>query len=78
MVLGFGLVGKLDWLWVTHTGFLILEPGQKPVMRHASLKKSQVIDMDLSTYLKSRKKSLEGIMFFEFNEMTTKREPHEN
>lgn len=78
MVLGFGLVGKLDWLWVTHTGFLILEPGQKPVMRHASLKKSQVIDMDLSTYLKSRKKSLEGIMFFEFNEMTTKREYHEN
>ena len=65
-ILGFGLIGKLDWLWVTHTGFLILEPGKMPIMRHASLQKNKVVDMDFSLYLKSRQKSLDGVMFFEF------------
>ena len=69
MILGFGLVGRLNWLWVTHTGFLILEPGKRPTMRHASLKEDKVVDMDFSKYLRSRKKSLEGVMFFEFNEL---------
>lgn len=71
-VLGFGLVGKLEWLWVTHTGFLILEPGKMPIMRHASLREDKVVDMDLSKYLKTRRKSLEGVMFFEFEAINKK------
>jgi D-alanyl-D-alanine carboxypeptidase/D-alanyl-D-alanine-endopeptidase (penicillin-binding protein 4) len=65
---GIGFVGKLSWLWVTHTGIVFAEPGKRPIIRHASSKEKKVVEMDLTEYLRSRQNSIVGSMFFEFKE----------
>jgi D-alanyl-D-alanine carboxypeptidase/D-alanyl-D-alanine-endopeptidase (penicillin-binding protein 4) len=65
---GIGFVGKLSWLWVTHTGIVFAEPGKRPIIRHASSKEKKVVEMDLAEYLRSRQNSIVGSMFFEFKE----------
>ncbi len=65
-VYGIAFVGKSESIDVTHTAFLILEPGKKPVMRHASSLQKKVADQALDSYLESRKGKTPGVVFFEF------------
>jgi PBP4 family serine-type D-alanyl-D-alanine carboxypeptidase len=65
-VMGMALVGSVNWLWASHTGFLILKNAQKPRFRHASTR-GQVIEEDLDIYLE-RLKSTRGLLFFNFVE----------
>ena len=66
MVVGIGFVAKSDKLDVTHTGFVVLRPGDKPRLRHASSVRKKVVEQPLQEYLVSRKGKLPGITFFEF------------
>ena len=66
MVVGIGFVAKSDKLDVTHTGFVVLRPGDKPRLRHASSVRKKVVEQPLLEYLVSRKGKLPGITFFEF------------
>ena len=63
-VLGMGIVGTADNIDVTHTGFVIFTPGQKPILRHASSIKKQVVELPLAEYLGTRK--VLGITLFKF------------
>ena len=63
-VLGIGIVGTSDKIDFTHTGFVIFMPGQKPVMRHASSQRRQVVEVPLAEYLQTRK--IPGVTFFKF------------
>ena len=63
-VLGIGIVGTSDKIDLTHTGFVIYYPGQKPVLRHASSQKKQVVEVPLDEYLQTRK--VPGVTFFKF------------
>ncbi len=63
-VLGLGIVGSSDNIDYTHTGFVIYAPGQKPVLRHASSQKKQVVEVPLADYLETRK--IPGVAFFKF------------
>ena len=63
-VLGVGIVGTSDKIDLTHTGFVIFMPGQKPVLRHASSQKKQVVEVPLAEYLETRK--VPGITLFKF------------
>ena len=63
-VLGVGIVGTSDKIDLTHTGFVIFTPGQKPVFRHASSQKKQVVEVPLAEYLETRK--IPGVTFFKF------------
>ena len=63
-VLGIGIVGTSDKIDLTHTGFVIFTPGQKPVFRHASSQKKQVVEIPLAEYLETRK--IPGVTFFKF------------
>ena len=63
-VLGMGIVGTTDNIDVTHTGFVIFTPGQKPILRHASSIKKQVVELPLADYLETRK--VLGITLFKF------------
>ena len=63
-VLGIGIVGTSDKIDLTHTGFVIYYPGQKPVLRHASSQKKQVVEVPLAEYLQTRK--VPGVTFFKF------------
>jgi len=63
-VLGVGIVGTSDKIDLTHTGFVIFNPGQKPVLRHASSQKKQVVEVPLAEYLQTRK--VPGVTFFKF------------
>ena len=63
-VLGLGIVGSADNIDYTHTGFVIYTPGQKPVLRHASSQKKQVVEVPLADYLETRK--IPGVAFFKF------------
>ena len=63
-VLGIGIVGSSDKIDLTHTGFVIYYPGQKPVLRHASSQKKQVVEVPLAEYLQTRK--VPGVTFFKF------------
>ncbi len=67
-ILGVGLVGKYPKIWVTHTGFLVLKPGKKPIFRHASFTNKKVEDVPFAEYLKTRVGSIIGIVLFEFIE----------
>jgi D-alanyl-D-alanine carboxypeptidase/D-alanyl-D-alanine-endopeptidase (penicillin-binding protein 4) len=58
---------KPEWLWVSHTGFLDATEGGKPQLRHASSKTKKVVSQDFKEYLLSRKGSILGVYFFEFN-----------
>ena len=63
-VLGVGIVGNTDNIDFTHTGFAVFVPGRKPVLRHASSVKKQVVEVPLAEYLEGRK--VPGITFFKF------------
>ena len=63
-VLGMGIVGSSENIDLTHTGFVIYYPGQKPVLRHASSQKKQVLEVPLAEYLQTRK--VPGVTFFKF------------
>ena len=63
-VLGVGIVGTSDKIDLTHTGFVIFNPGQKPVLRHASSQRKQVVEVPLAEYLQTRK--VPGVTFFKF------------
>ena len=63
-VLGLGIVGTSDKIDLTHTGFVIYMPGQRPVFRHASSQKKQVVEVPLAEYLETRK--IPGITLFKF------------
>ena len=65
-VLGIGLVAPMENLDATHTGFMVLTPGELPMMRHAAYKK-QVLEIPFRDYLKGRsKEKVPGVSFFEF------------
>jgi D-alanyl-D-alanine carboxypeptidase/D-alanyl-D-alanine-endopeptidase (penicillin-binding protein 4) len=65
-VLGIGLVAPMENLDATHTGFMVLTPGEVPMMRHAAYKK-QVLEIPFKDYLKGRsKEKVPGVSFFEF------------
>lgn len=66
MVVGIAFVGKSEKIDVTHTGFVILRPGEIPRVRHASSLQKQVVDMALKDYLESRRGKLPGIVLFDF------------
>ena len=66
MVAGIAFVGKSEKIDVTHTGFVILRPGEKPRLRHASMVRKKVVEQPLQEYLISRKGKLPGITLFEF------------
>lgn len=53
---------------VFHTGFLLLNPGEKPLFRHASQISGKVVDQTLEDYLKKSKKKIPGIVQFEFGD----------
>ena len=63
-VLGMGIVGSSENIDLTHTGFVIYYPGQKPMLRHASSQKKQVLEVPLAEYLQTRK--VPGVTFFKF------------
>lgn len=65
-VIGVAFVAKSNKLDVTHTGFIVLRPGEKPIFRHASELKKKVVEQSLIGYLRSRKGKLPGITLFEF------------
>jgi PBP4 family serine-type D-alanyl-D-alanine carboxypeptidase len=62
-ILVVGLVGKLDWLWITHTGFLVLEYGKVPTFRHASTTEKKVVDMPFVKYLNGRTSILGAALY---------------
>ena len=66
---GVAFVGTSPKIDATHTGFLILENGKKPVLRHASQLKKKVVNQNFDEYLKSRKGKLPGVVFFNFLEL---------
>ena len=65
-ILGVAFVGKSDKIDATHTGFVILKPGEPPKLRHASSLRKQVVEQPLLEYLQSRNGKLPGITLFEF------------
>ena len=65
-VLGVAFVAKSEKLDATHTGFIVLKPGEPPRLRHASSQRKRVVDMPLIDYLDSRKGKLPGITLFNF------------
>jgi len=66
MVAGIAYIGKSDKIDATHTGFVILRPGEIPKVRHASSLQKQVVEQPLYEYLESRRGKLPGITLFEF------------
>lgn len=67
-ILGVGFVGTIDWLWITHTGFVIAKQGQPLILRHASSKNGKVSEDNLAEYLAKRGKSVLGIHLFGWRE----------
>lgn len=63
-VLGIGIVGTSENIDLTHTGFVVFMPGRKPLLRHASSVKKQVVEVPLAEYLEKRK--IPGITLFRF------------
>ncbi|MFC1586364.1 D-alanyl-D-alanine carboxypeptidase/D-alanyl-D-alanine-endopeptidase [Fibrobacterota bacterium] len=57
---------EIDWLWVTHTGFLDATGKGPPLLRHASSTGGQVLTENFSDYLLRRKGKCAGVFFFEF------------
>jgi hypothetical protein len=71
-VLLVAITGHTSWIWVTHTGFIFLNPGQKPLFKHASLSQKKVVQQNFSDYLQGRgSKSVEGILLFEINDLNS-------
>ena len=65
-VMGVAFISKAEKYDASHTGFIVLKPGEAPRLRHASSLRKQVVDMSLADYLDSRKGKLPGITLFEF------------
>ena len=65
-VFGVAFVAKSDKIDATHTGFIVMKPGEAPKLRHASSLRKQVVEQPLLEYLVSRKGKLPGITLFEF------------
>lgn len=67
-VRGIGFVSGVKTIDTFHVGFLILEKGQKPVLRDASYKFKKVLDHSLEEYLESWRGTgkVPGIVLFEF------------
>lgn len=65
-VVGIAYIGKSEKIDATHTGFVILRPGELPRVRHASSLRKQVVEQPLIEYLESRRGKLPGITLFEF------------
>lgn len=63
---GVGFVFAGDVVDVFHVGFLLLNPGEKPIFRHASQISGKVITQTLESYLENSKKKIPGIVQFEF------------
>ena len=63
---GVAFVGVSEAIDATHTGFLILDKGEKPRLRHASQVFGKVVEMQFDEYLESRAGKLPGIVNFEF------------
>ena len=66
MVVGIAFVSKSEKLDATHTGFVVLRPGELPKLRQASSLKKRVVEQNLIEYLQSRKGKLPGITLFKF------------
>ena len=66
LVLGVAFVAKSEKIDATHTGFVVLKPGEAPRLRHASSQRKHVVDVPFIDYLDSRKGKLPGITLFEF------------
>lgn len=66
MVVGVAFIAKSEKIDATHTGFVVLRPGEKPVLRHASSLRKQVVEQPFAEYLESRRGKLPGITLFEF------------
>lgn len=68
--LGVAFVTDIPGLDVTHTGFLITQPGPDgkpaPFLRHASTLAGKVVTQPFKEYLDSRKGKCAGVLFFEF------------
>jgi|GEM_PF-415235 len=69
-VLGIAFVGKLDWLWITHTGFIVARQGQPLLLRHASSKAQKVTEEPLAAYLQKRGSALLGAHLFGWRQPT--------
>ncbi len=67
-VRGVGFVSRLKIIDTFHVGFLLLDKGQKPVLRDASFKFGKVLDHPLEEYLESWRGTgkVPGIILFEF------------
>jgi D-alanyl-D-alanine carboxypeptidase/D-alanyl-D-alanine-endopeptidase (penicillin-binding protein 4) len=64
--LGVAFVTDIPGLDVTHTGFLVADGKNPPLLRNASQLLHKVADMPFKEYLESRKGKCAGVLFFEF------------
>jgi PBP4 family serine-type D-alanyl-D-alanine carboxypeptidase len=64
--LGVAFVTDIPGLDVTHTGFLVADGKNPPVLRNASQLLRKVADMPFKEYLDGRKGKCAGVLFFEF------------
>jgi D-alanyl-D-alanine carboxypeptidase/D-alanyl-D-alanine-endopeptidase (penicillin-binding protein 4) len=64
--LGVAFVTDIPGLDVTHTGFLVADGKNPPVLRNASQLVHKVADMPFKEYLEARKGKCAGVLFFEF------------
>ena len=65
-VIGVAFISKSDKLDAHHTGFVILRPGEPPLLRHASSIRKRIVELPLTEYLTSVKGKFLGITLFEF------------
>ncbi len=64
--LGVAFVTDIPGLDVTHTGFLIADGKNPPLLRNASQLQHKVADTPFKEYLEGRKGKCAGVLFFEF------------
>lgn len=64
--LGVAFVTDIPGLDVTHTGFLIADGKNPPILRNASQLLHKTADMPFKEYLEGRKGKCAGVLFFEF------------
>ncbi len=64
--LGVAFVTDIAGLDVTHTGFLLADGKNPPILRNASQLLHHVADMPFKEYLEGRKGKCAGVLFFEF------------
>jgi D-alanyl-D-alanine carboxypeptidase/D-alanyl-D-alanine-endopeptidase (penicillin-binding protein 4) len=64
--LGVAFVTDIAGLDVTHTGFLMADGKNPPILRNASQLLHHVADMPFKEYLEGRKGKCAGVLFFEF------------